>query len=78
MYPMMTNPPRIELPVPQRQAEADWTPLETAKDWRRRAELFWKLSKLFDDLAVRTRNCAHWCDHQAAEWDAVGVEQAEH
>jgi hypothetical protein len=54
--------------------EAPWDSQEQARAWRRRAEAFWRLSKLLDDLAVRTRNCAHWCDAQADVWD--GKEQS--
>ena len=68
---MMTIPPH------KKATEEAWTPTEIARDWRRRAELFWKLSKLFDDLAVRTRRCADWCDHQGAQWDAMVQEQTE-
>jgi hypothetical protein len=45
------------------------TDAQVARDWRKRAEAFWKLSKLLDDLAVRYRNAAHWCDLQADAWD---------
>jgi hypothetical protein len=31
----------------------------------------WALSKYLDDLAVRTRNCAHWCETQASTWDRL-------